>query len=258
MRATSACPARSARSARTVSFVSPLEEVESAFLALAADPWPLTLPARLFTDALAGGVLPVNRVRARLVHPSCTEDARTRVWAEVLARRAARREPWSTVAVGFTVPALRRLLARLPRFAEIEICELEQEVLTAVSAELNLLAVNEPQAGLRLVRAGDRAAHRRLYAAQRTRRTAPLPLDENSVPQPLPASGAAAMCAVLQRAVHEKVLTEAEAELIARTRVERQVMAKAAAAVGMSARSAFRHRAAAEERLAAALAAQDF
>ncbi|MGW8729936.1 hypothetical protein ACWGNF_28370 [Streptomyces sp. NPDC055808] len=115
-----------------------------------------------------------------------------------------------------------------------------------------------PATGLRLVRAGDRAAHRLLYAAQRTRRIEAVALDEHAVPQPLPARGMAEVFAVLERAVRAGVLTEKEAELIAQTRLERQVMAKAASTVGMSVRAAFRHRAAAEQRLAAALAVQEF
>ncbi|WP_405878200.1 hypothetical protein OG762_05700 [Streptomyces sp. NBC_01136] len=63
-------------------------------------------------------------VRSRLVHPSCTAEARARVWREVLRRRREQGEPWGTVAVGSTVPGLRRALARLPRLAEVEACEL--------------------------------------------------------------------------------------------------------------------------------------
>ncbi|MFE9574646.1 hypothetical protein ACFYMW_40125 [Streptomyces sp. NPDC006692] len=238
--------------------VSPLDQVESAFLSLAAGASPLTLPVALFADTDATGSLSVALVRARMVHPSCTEQDRAWVWGEVLRRRVLFGEPWGTVAVGLTIPALRRTLSRLPRLAEVEVCELEQEVLAAVAAELTALTGDEPQAGLRLVRAGDRAAHRLLYAAQRTRRTEVLPVDENAVPQPLPARGMAEVFAVLERAVRAGILAEEEAELIAQTRLERQVMARAAAAMGMSVRSAFRRRAAAEQRLAAALATQEF
>ncbi|MEV0604252.1 hypothetical protein AB0I82_33835 [Streptomyces sp. NPDC050315] len=255
MRTTSICPARSAC---PVYPVSPLDQVESAFQALASGVSPLTLPVAPAIGSDGVGALPVTRVRARLVHPSCTEQIRAQVWEEVLRRRALCGEPWGTVAVGLTVPGLRRALSRLPRLAEVEACELEQEVLTAVTAELTLLPVDEPQAGLRLVRAGDRAAHRLLYAARRDRRRVVVPLDENTMWQRLPVVGDAPVFAVLERAVQADVLTEEEAELIARTRLERQVMAKVAAAVGMSVRAAFRRRAAAEQRLVQALAAQSF
>ncbi|MER5540992.1 hypothetical protein ABT072_00580 [Streptomyces sp. NPDC002589] len=243
-------------SIRSTASVSSLEEVESAFLALAGAPWPLTLPSSLLTESAAGS-LPVTVVRSRLVHPSCTAEARAQVWREVLGRRQAQGEPWGTVAVGFCLPGLRRVLARLSRPAEVEACELEQEVLTAVCAELAVLPVEEPQAGLQLVRAADRAAHRLVYAAQRARRSVVVPLNEESVPQHRAAGGAAEVFAVLEKAVDAGVLGTEEAELIAQTRLERQVMAKAAAAVGMSVRAAFRRRSAAEQRLAAALVARE-
>ncbi|MFD9817529.1 hypothetical protein [Streptomyces violascens] len=248
----------SLRPHRPLSLVSPLDQVESTFLSLAAGASPLSVPVALSADSDVVSALSVARIRARMVHPSCTEQARAGVWSEVLRRRALFGEPWGTVAVGLTLPALRRTLSRLPRLAEVEACELEQEVLAAVTAELTLLTMDEPQAGLRLVRAGDRAAHRLLYAAQRTRRIEAVALDENAVPQPLPARGMAEVFAVLERATRAGVLTEKEAELIALTRLERQVMAKAASTVGMSVRAAFRHRASAERRLAVALAAQEF
>ncbi|MFE2964353.1 hypothetical protein ACFXKC_11895 [Streptomyces sp. NPDC059340] len=180
------------------------------------------------------------------------------MWRAVLRRRREQGEPWDTVAVDFTVPGLRRALARLPRLPEIEACELEQEVLTAVTAELAAMPVGEPQAELRLVRAGDRAAHRRIYAAQRARRTATVPLDENVIPLHLASPGSAEVFAVLERAANAGIITKEEAELIAQTRLERQVMVKAASAVGLSVRAAFRRRAAAEQRLATALAQQEF
>ncbi|MFE2515967.1 hypothetical protein [Streptomyces mirabilis] len=230
--------------------------VESAFLTLSAAPWPMTLPASLLTSPEAG-VLTVTMVRSRLVHPSCTAQAHAGVWREVL-RRQEQGEPWGTVAVGFTVPGLRRALARLPRLAGIEARELEQEVLAAVTVELAAMPVAEPQAGLWLVRAGDRAAHRLIYATQRARRTATVPLDENVIPIRQLSHGSAEVFAVLERAVNAGVVTKEEAELIAQTRLERQVMAKAAGAVGMSVRAAFRRRAAADQRLAAALAKEQF
>lgn len=66
--------------------------VESAFLTLAAAPWPLTLPASLLTSPEAGA-LTVTMVRSRLVHPSCTAQARAGVWREVLRRRQEQGEP---------------------------------------------------------------------------------------------------------------------------------------------------------------------
>ncbi|MCX4834256.1 MULTISPECIES: hypothetical protein [unclassified Streptomyces] len=242
---------------RAVRRLSPLEEVEAVFQRLSCEPLPLVLPAALFAGASAGGMWPLAAVRSRLVHPSCTESVRARVWAEVLRRRARQGAPWDTVAVAFALPGLRRAVGRLPRLAELEVCEVEQEALAAVALELVGLSGREAQVGLRLVRAGDRAAHRLLYAAQRSRRAPVVSLEENTVGAPLYGTGGMAeVIAVVERAVAAGVLSELEGELVTQTRLEKRPMAKAASAVGVSVRSAFRHRAAAEERLAAALRTQ--
>ncbi|MCX5529829.1 hypothetical protein OG785_04545 [Streptomyces sp. NBC_00006] len=227
--------------------------MEAVFQRLSGEPWPLVLPAALFADASAGGMWSVAAVRSRLVHPSCTEPVRALVWAEVLQRRARQGAPWDTVAVAFALPGLRRAVGRLPRLAELEVCEVEQEALAAVALELTGLTGREAQMGLRLVRAGDRAAHRLLYATQRARRTPVVALEEDTVGAPCTVPGTGEVIAVVERAATAGVLSEVEAELITLTRLERQSMAKAASAVGMSVRSAFRHRAAAEQRLAAIL-----
>jgi hypothetical protein len=63
---------------------SPLEEVDAAFLELAAGPWPVRLPAHLLTDRPDAQDLPVDQVRARLAHPSTPAEVRTR--SEVVRR----------------------------------------------------------------------------------------------------------------------------------------------------------------------------
>ncbi|NLU66088.1 recombinase family protein [Streptomyces sp. HNM0574] len=135
-----------------------MEEADAAFLALAAGPRPLTLPAELFAPRLSVDRLPVDQVQARLPHPAADARVRVRTWDEAVVRHARQGEPWDTVAVGLIVPALRRALARLPRLAEVEHAKLEQEVLTAVAAELAVLGAGggcrgEPDAGVRLLRA---------------------------------------------------------------------------------------------------------
>ncbi|MFI5808619.1 hypothetical protein [Streptomyces sp. NPDC051561] len=236
--------------------VSPFDQLDTALLQLASEPRPLSLPSELMSASEPGVFWPVDLVRARMAHPSTPSVVRDRVWAEIVRRRLVFGEPWGTVGVAMALPSLRRALARLPRLAEVEHGELEQEVLAAVTEEL--VAVDpyeEPfQVGLRLVRAGDRAAHRVVYAALRERRLRPQPLDERCVvPQPFAGGSQAQVYAVLERAVAAGVLSAAESELIAGTRLDGQSSKAVALAAGMSVRAMFRRRAAAEQRLAKAL-----
>lgn len=231
----------------------PLDSVDAAFLRLSSGPWPLTLPTALLSDSPQSAVMSLDHVRAWMAHPSTPDTARTRVWQEVLRRHREAGEPWGAVAVALVIPGLRRALARLPRPDELPAAELEQDVLTAVSAELAELKPDEEGAGLRLLRAGDRAAHRLVYAALRDRRRGWAPLDETVMPQPLPVSGTAGAHGVLDGAVGAGVLTELEAELIASSRLDGQSAKACAEAAGLSLRVFFRRRSAAERKLADAL-----
>ncbi|MEN8652388.1 hypothetical protein ABCR94_17730 [Streptomyces sp. 21So2-11] len=241
--------------------VSPFDQLDAALLQLAAESRPLSLPSELMSESEPGVFWPVDLVRARMAHPSTPSVVRDRVWWEIVRRRLMFGEPWGTVGVAMALPSLRRALARLPRLAEMEHGELEQEVLAAVTEELVALDPYEKpvQVGLRLVRAGDRAAHRVVYAALRERRLRPQPLDEGSVvPQPWAGGSQAQVYAVLERAVGAGVLSSAEAELIAGTRLDGLSAQAVASAAGISVRAMFRRRAAAEHRLAKGLFSGDW
>lgn len=233
------------------SAVSPFDRVDATLLGLAAGPRPLTLPSVLLSESEPGAAWSVDRVRARMAHPSTPGAARGRVWAEVVRRRLAHGEPWGTVGVGLALPVLRRALARLPRPQELESCELEQEVLAAVAEQLTALTPDqEPEEiGLTLVRAGDRAAHRLVYAAMRERRLRPQPLEEQTVPVALPCGSQTQVFTVLERAMEAGVITAAEASLIAATRLDGQSPKECAHDAGISTRTLYRNRAAAEQRL---------
>lgn len=240
--------------ARTLITRSPFDEVDSAFLTLAASG--LTLPITLPSESGVTFVWSVDRVRVQLAHPATDASTRALVWAEIVRRYQAKKEPWGTVAVAMVLPALRRALARFARPQEVEQCDLEQEVLTAVMVEfaglLATAASHDP--GLALIRAGDRVAHRVVYAALTARRTAPVPLDEELTVQPVQFGGSdAQVYAVLDRAVENGVLSELEAELIGAMRLEKKSAASCAQTFGMSVRTVFRRRSEAEQRLVEAL-----
>jgi hypothetical protein len=246
---------RSFVSARSMA-ASPLEEVDAAFLELAAGPWPLRLPAGLVTARPGALDLPVDEVRARLAHPGVPAGVRARVWSEVVRRFRERGEPWATVAVGLTVPGLRRALARLPRLAELDRATLERAMLATVGEELAAAEAGDPEIGVRLIRAGDLTGHRLVHAALRERRRAAgAPWGEAGARSAgaLSLPGAARAYAVVERAVEAGVLTPAEGELITRTRLDGERVTSVAARQGISSRQLCLRRSAAERRLAEAL-----
>ncbi|MDQ1024682.1 hypothetical protein QF035_002264 [Streptomyces umbrinus] len=236
---------------------SPLGELEQAFLALAHDVEPLTLPAHLVCDDPDRAAWPVDRVRTHLAHPSTRPELREQTWREVVRRARELGEPWDVVAVAMTVPVLRRMLARLARPAHLERAEVEQEALAAVATTLHTVDRGVERVDRELFSAADRAVHRLVYAAHRRalRETgqAAAQLDHLcSAPQE-ECGELADELTVLARAVQTGVVDVAEARLIARTRLDGEPMQRLAAEHGVSVRQLYRHRSAAEQHLAAHL-----
>ncbi|MZG20124.1 hypothetical protein GTY44_42760 [Streptomyces sp. SID5914] len=244
-----------ARSQSTVR--SPLAELEQAFLALAHSVEPLTFPAHLVCDAPDRAAWPVDRVRTHLAHPSTRPELREQTWCEVVRRARELGEPWDVVAVAMTVPVLRRMLARLARPAHLERAEVEQEALAAVAAALRTVDITTERLDRELFSAADRAVHRLAYTARRrsARETdqAAVRLDHLCVVPQADHGEPADELTVLARAVQARVVDVSEARLIARTRLNGESMHRLAAERGVSVRQLYRHRAAAEQHLAAHL-----
>ncbi|MBC9719388.1 hypothetical protein H9Y04_43450 [Streptomyces sp. TRM66268-LWL] len=238
---------------------SPLEVLDDAFLALARAPHPLTLPAQLVCTQPSVDDLPVDQVRARLVHPSTPPGKRLEVWREVIRRSHTLGDPWTTVALAMAVPALRRQLARLPRPLPIERAEAEQEALAALVTLLQTLPVDHPELDWALLRAADRAVHRVVYAARRriAHETPDAGLRVGRLHGTRSADRSGSEHEVLVRAVRARVVDIGEAQLIARSRLHGVHMRQLAAERGLSLAQLYRHRGAAEQRLAEHLQAQD-
>lgn len=228
---------------------SPLGELEQAFFALAHGVEPLTFPAHLVCAEPDSTVWPVDRVRAHLAHPSAGAELRERTWREVVRRAREIGEPWDVVAVAMTVPVLRRMLARLPRPTHLERAEVEQEALAAVAVALRTVELGAERLDRELFRAADRAVHRLAYAARRDAvREVTEALD--GVQAEAEYGEPADEFTVLALAVQAKVVSVAEARLIARTRLAGEPMSQVAGECGVSVRQLYRHRSAAEEHLA--------
>ncbi|MFE0760199.1 sigma-70 RNA polymerase sigma factor region 4 domain-containing protein [Streptomyces smyrnaeus] len=247
---------------------SPLGELDEAFLALgAAAARPLTMPV-LLDDGRAEGDWPVDRVRARLAHPGTTAGQRTLIWHEVVRRAQKLPEPWPLVAVGMTIPVLRRMLRRQQLPQRLERADLEQTALAAVATTLPLLEDDHPEPHRALFNAADREIHRLIYTARKQERhecPAPISPDTPAPERPYVEDRNAAdggeerdEYTVLAAAVQAGVLKAHEAQLIALTRLGKQSVKEIAAQRGLAWRTLYRHRAAAESHLAAYLRRQAY
>ncbi|WP_286160264.1 pilin [Streptomyces yunnanensis] len=112
-------------------------------------------------------MLPVDQVRSRLAHAATSPTLRQLTWCEVVRRAQRLGDPCDLVAVGMTVPVLRRMLARLACPAHVERAEVEQEALAAVTSAVSTVDVDAVVVARELFATADRAVNRLVYAARR-------------------------------------------------------------------------------------------
>jgi hypothetical protein len=178
------------------------------------------------------------------------------VWRRVVARSRSGEPVWTVVAAGALLPRLARSRARLVRGWGVSVADVEAEMLAAVLAELRAM---DPAAvsdiGSHLWFAAVRAATRCRDTARRDVQHRVESGERQTEPSPPPqgAEQARGAVSVLAEAIGAGVLTRTEAEVIARTRLERQTLRRVAADLGLVYVTARRLRHAAERRLVAAL-----
>ncbi|MGV4923715.1 hypothetical protein K2224_01225 [Streptomyces sp. BHT-5-2] len=264
---TSRPAARRTACTRAAAGRSPLQALEESFLALATAAQPLTLPTHLVCEEPEQPVLPVDQIRSRLAHAATSPTLRQHTWGEVVRRAQRLGDPWDLVAVGMTVPVLRRMLARLACPTHLERAEVEQEALAAVTSAVSTVDVEAADVARELFATADRAVNRLVYAARRRveqetghqavhlgRLTQSMARTAcQAAPQGIDSGEARNEYAVLTRAVSAGAVGVAEAQLIARTRLDGEPMQLLADERGVSVRQLYRHRAAAEQQLAAYL-----
>src|SRR5258708_14037921 len=91
----------------------PLDAAEAAFRALVTGPRPLALNPGRLAAGLPGRQMPLDELRALLLHPSAGPVTRNKVWAE-LVRPAPRGPPaWGVGLAGVAMPGLRPPAAAL-------------------------------------------------------------------------------------------------------------------------------------------------
>ncbi len=216
-------------------------QLETSFRLLAAGPAPLGVQGQTVTAQWPDRLIPVDELRARLLHPACPYPTRDRALNAVLHLARTDGEPWPLVLVGLLLPGLRRsartlLLANPGIAADLE-AELFTGLLTAIRTGPDVRA----RPGSELIWAARRAAERLRQAERSSSELAALPAS--------PVVPAGHPDFVLSRAVAAGILAADDAELIAATRLGQLSLHTAAELRGISYRSAHHRRIRAERTL---------
>ncbi|MEY9887670.1 hypothetical protein ABIA31_001299 [Catenulispora sp. MAP5-51] len=231
----------------TFSCSSPLDLAAEAFRALCESPASPGLDISGLAVVLPPGVTRLDELQ-RLLLAGASQAVRDAVWAEVV-RKARRDESWQLAAVGMALPAIRSVAGSLARGFDGDVEELDAEILAGFLAHLAVVDVELPGIVTKLRWAAYRAgravvvAHRR--AAEREEEISEQAMLSGPVGHP---------DLVLMRAVSAGAISEADAELISATRLDRVDMEVYAGQLGVSYNAVKIRRQRAEARLVAFIA----
>ncbi|GAA1082793.1 hypothetical protein [Kitasatospora arboriphila] len=246
----------------TTAGMEPLRVLEAELMRLVERPRPLTLVVGDLAAGLPEHPMDMAELRALLLHPSVGYQARGLVWVRLVKMTGwsgRRGEEWRTAVCAMALPGLWRTAARLRRTApDVSQHDVQQALLAGfwealVDLRGRVDGVEEPgRIPASLCWAADRAA-RRLEDVERSHRALRAGLGEcpdgEQGPTPVHPDE------LLDRAVERGLLTRAQAELIARTRLERVPVRVLAEQEGVTAEALGMRRHRAEVRLVRAVRA---
>lgn len=200
-------------------------------------------------EAIDAPVLTASEVITVLRHgPRTSADA---LWHRVFARSRAGEETWAVIAAGAMLPRMV-VACRFGRVPAQQIADVEAEMLVALLEQVRSIPCGVGDVGSRLWSAVANTAYRCGYRHSRdARRTARWDPD---TPAPVLVLDGRGPVTVLAAMVAGGVLTPVEADLVARTRLERTTLATVAEQLELTYITARRWRRAAEEKVAIALA----
>lgn len=224
-----------------------LDIARDAFDLLVTGPEPLSVNGRKI-PGLPRRRIPLDEVRDRLLSRRCRPAVRDAVWAYLVRRARAEGAAWTVGCVGVALPALTAVARKLTRHFAGDATDIYADVLSGFLAGLATIDTDQPKIILRLRWRAYRSGHAAVLEALR----GPTPTAPGFRSQ-LPAPPWGHPDLVLARAVAERVLTPAEAELIGSTRLEEIGIRDWARARGVDYFTAYRARARAEDRLIAHL-----
>lgn len=172
------------------------------------------------------------------------------VWRGIITRARKGDPAWTVIAAGLALPGLAAARRRLCRDLPEEAADVEAEMLTAFLAELKTIDPATQALCPKLIYAARKAAQRHRYRVLRYRQRT-TGLEEENVLAPLPPTDGPVT--LLAAHVRSGVLTHAQAELIARTRLEHAPLTRVADELGLTYITARRCRQRAQVRIAEAL-----
>ncbi len=229
-----------------------LQTVASTFQMLTNGPSPLCLDGRVVKHGLPRRPIPLDELRAILLHPSTGRSCRDAAWRHLITSARTDGPAWVVGTVGVALPALRKIAADLADGYRGDAADLHSAVLTGFLEGLHRIDVDRPGLITRLRWAAYRAGIKARYTRAGIPSMPLPPLESQPPPNPWGHPDL-----ILLDAVAKGVLSPVQAELIGRSRLEDLTLKQAAAELGVGYEAACKARRRGEVRLIAALASGD-
>ncbi|GII96295.1 hypothetical protein [Sinosporangium siamense] len=195
---------------------SPLDVAERSFALLMHGPRPLSVDGAELGHGLPARTIPLNELRAILLHPACDRTTRDEVWRHLVTQARTHRGAWMLAAVALALPMLRRLVKALGEKVTAEREDLEAEVLACYMEALDRVKLAWPHPVLRLSRLTQFAVIRN-YSAERPELLSDPDQDVDRQTLTYPTGHADLL---LTQAVRQSIITPEMAEVIGLTRLE--------------------------------------
>ncbi|MEC3974350.1 hypothetical protein [Amycolatopsis sp. H20-H5] len=223
----------------------PLDTVRDAFGWLVTGPQPMAVQGARFAG-LPRRPVPLDELRDRVMSKQCPVRTRDDVWAHLVLRSRAHGGAWTVACVGMALPSLASSARWLAARYRGDRADAHAAVLAGFVQALATVDLTDPGIVVRLHFAARRAGQ----AALEESLDAPLPVGSGyHSAAPRPPYGHPDL--VLARAVADRILTPAEAELISATRLGEESMTDWAQHHDTALKTAFKARDRAEDRLVA-------
>ena len=228
---------------------SPFDTLEKTFRLLVTGPRPLALEGEAVVGLLPR-LIPLDELKAILLHPSTSYQVRDETLAE-LVNRARDSESWMVGLAAVVLPGVRSVVWSLVQACPDKAEDIEAETLAGLVAAIRDIDVSRPRIAVRLVWRSRKAAKRlvRLEMAEQGR-PAPSPVP-GAPPQPWGHPDL-----VLIEAVERGVVAADSAELIGSTRLGSVGLDEAAAALHVGYWAAHKRRSRAETAVVGWLASE--
>lgn len=222
-----------------------LAEIEYRFRLAGQGPAPLSVDGRVLGHGLPRRPIALVELSAILMHPSCSAEASDAAWRLLVTLARTGAERWIVGAVGVALPGLRGRAAHLRKLSGGDV---ESVLLTHFLAALSTVDLTGPAVLNSLLNTAFSKARGELDKRQ--------PAAEAGTAAPSwrqPGTPGNHPDIALIRAVRAGVITAAEADLIGATYLEKLTVGEYAKQVGRSYWQVYRQRAAAVQRLVAAI-----